>query len=109
MSLVRASARTSLALPGRANKLIIGKYPVPSELYLFWKKKRDIPGGMIIHSVSQFQQKVVWQYIWSSPERWYWRLRNIFDIMALPTLLFYILMTKTAYDAEEYVRNKNWY
>ena len=87
----------------------MGKYPVSQELHMYWKKKRDIPGGMIVHSVSQFQQKVVWQYIWSFPERWFWRLSNYANIAGLPLLLFYILMTKTAYDAEEYVRNKNWY
>jgi hypothetical protein len=86
-----------------------GKYPVSSELYLYWKKKKDIPGGMIIHSVSQFQQKVVWQYIWSFPERWFWRLNGFTNNMALPFLLFYGWMAKTAYDAEEYIRNKNWY
>ena len=107
MSLVRAALRTSLPLRGPSG--IIGKYPVSSELYMFWKKKKDIPGGMILHSVSQFQQKVVWQYIWSYPEKWFWRITNVFDMCALPTLLFYILMTKTAYDAEEYIRNKNWY
>jgi hypothetical protein len=86
-----------------------GKYPVPSELYMYWKKKKDIPGGMILHSVSQFQQKVVWQYIWSAPERWFWRAATYTNNLALPFLLFYILMAKTAYDAEEYVRNKIWY
>lgn len=76
---------------------------------MYWKKKRDCPGGMITHSVSQFQQKVVWQYIWSSPERLFWRGAKLFDVYLLPFLLFYILVAKTEYDAEQFIRNMNWY
>ena len=88
---------------------IQGKYPISGELSMFWKKKKEIPGGMIIHSVSHLQQKVVWQYIWASPERWFWRISTMANYVTLPFLLFYIWMLKTSYDAEEYVRNHLWF
>eukprot|EP00403_Amphidinium_massartii_P038620 CAMPEP_0178444152 /NCGR_PEP_ID=MMETSP0689_2-20121128/39327_1 /TAXON_ID=160604 /ORGANISM="Amphidinium massartii, Strain CS-259" /LENGTH=126 /DNA_ID=CAMNT_0020068309 /DNA_START=83 /DNA_END=464 /DNA_ORIENTATION=+ len=79
MSLRRAVIRASeLAAPLRKtpkrDQARLGTYPVPPEAHIWWSNRFQVPGGEIKQSFSMFQQKIMWQWFWNAPARWYWRL-----------------------------------
>merc|ERR1712113_965327 len=51
----------------------LGNYPVPEENYIWWKNRWCVPGGQVTQEVSYFQQKIMWQYWWNNPSKYYWR------------------------------------
>merc|ERR1712187_591674 len=51
----------------------LGTYPIPPEAYVWWQNRYRVPGGEIKQSFSPYQQKIMWQYLWNLPSRWYWR------------------------------------
>jgi len=88
----------------------LGTYPVPPDQFIWWKNRYQVPGGQIEQTVSQFQQKVMWQYFHSNPGKWWNRLSIGGWIMGTPCLVFYILMYKMCEaDVEEDIRSKIWY
>merc|ERR1712080_220341 len=78
MSLRRAIVRTKetaslLRKTPKKDQTRLGTYPVPPEQYVWWQNRFQVPGGQIQQSFTPYQQKVMWQYFWNFPSRWYWR------------------------------------
>jgi len=88
----------------------LGKYPVPLDQTIFWKNRYQVPGGQVEQSLSQFQQKVMWQYFYQNPGKWWNRMSINGWILGCPCLIFYILWYKMQEaDVEEDIRLKTWY
>jgi hypothetical protein len=115
MSLRRAIARTSeIAAPLRKtpkrDQLRIGTYPVPPEAAIWWMNRMQVPGGQIQQSFSPYQQKIMWQYFWNFPSRWYWRLSKWAWPVFIPAILVYVFIFKSCQlDVEADIRQKAWY
>merc|ERR1712129_339110 len=100
MSLRRAIARASeVTLPLRKtsarDQRRIGIYPVPPESAIWWRNRFQVPGGEIKQTFSPYQQKIMWQYFWGFPSRWYGRLSKWAWPLGVPTLIFYIVVYKS--------------
>merc|ERR1712118_359492 len=80
---------------------VIGSYPVPPENYIWWKNRWQVPGGQITQQVSPFQLKIMWQYFYNNPSKWYWRFSNWMWPVLMPAFMFYVLWQKVKADAEE--------
>mmetsp|Transcript_22621 Transcript_22621/g.41665 ORF Transcript_22621/g.41665 Transcript_22621/m.41665 type:complete len:117 (+) Transcript_22621:101-451(+) len=88
----------------------LGTYPVPPESYVLWKNRFQVPGGEIRQSFSPYQQKVMWQYFWAAPTRWYWRMSKWAWPIFTPMFLFYIFVYKSCqYDVEADIRAHSWW
>merc|ERR1712182_147062 len=61
-------------------------------------------GGQIQQSVSPYQLKIMWQYFYNAPSKWYWRFSEWMWPVLMPALMFFILWQKIKADAEEEVR-----
>ncbi|CAK9095942.1 Uncharacterized protein SCF082_LOCUS45061, partial [Durusdinium trenchii] len=99
MSLRRAVTRTSellsLRKTSQRDQLRLGSYPVPPEAYIWWCNRSQVPGGEIKQTFSHFQQKIMWQWFWNAPTRWYWRLSSWAWPVGVPALLMYIFVYKS--------------
>ena len=91
------------------NRQTLGSYPVPPENYIWWKNRWQVPGGEIRQQVSPFQLKIMWQYFYNNPSKWYWRFSNWMWPVLMPAFMFYVLWQKVKADAEEEVRLHSWY
>merc|ERR1711924_250398 len=80
---------------------VLGSYPVPPENYIWWKNRWQVPGGEIRQQVSPFQLKIMWQYFYNNPSKWYWRFSNWMWPVFMPALMFLVLWQKVKADAEE--------
>mmetsp|Transcript_72641 Transcript_72641/g.160403 ORF Transcript_72641/g.160403 Transcript_72641/m.160403 type:complete len:115 (+) Transcript_72641:75-419(+) len=114
MSLRRAVVRTSELLSLRKtsarDNLRVGSYPVPPEAYLWWQNRSQVPGGEIKQTFSHFQQKIMWQWFWNAPTRWYWRLSAWAWPVGVPCLLMYIFVYKSCEcDVEASIKAKYWW
>jgi len=111
MLLRRAIGRA--ALPTRIttnmNRKCVGSYPIPPETYVWWKNRWQVPVGEIRQSVSPFQLKMMWQYFYNFPARWYWRISNWMWPAVMPCIMFFIMWQKVKADAEEETRLHSWY
>merc|ERR1719333_1805328 len=110
MVLLRAVARASAPLrktPAFHQKRI-GTYPVPPEAKILWQNRFQVPGGQIVQSFTPYQQKIMWQYAWNFPSRWYWRLSKWAWPVGVPCLLVYVFIYKSCEaDAEADIRAKS--
>ncbi|CAJ1450424.1 unnamed protein product, partial [Effrenium voratum] len=83
----RSSELLSLRKTSQRDQARLGSYPVPPEAefemfaYIWWCNRfqaglmvRVVPGGEIKQTFSHLQQKIMWQWFWNAPGRWYWRL-----------------------------------
>mmetsp|Transcript_57282 Transcript_57282/g.168194 ORF Transcript_57282/g.168194 Transcript_57282/m.168194 type:complete len:116 (-) Transcript_57282:152-499(-) len=100
MSLRRAVARVSevssiLRKTSAKDQRRLGTYPVPPEARLWWMNRYQVPGGEIKQSFSPYQQKIMWQYFWNFPARWYWRMSSWAWPVGVPALIVYIFVFKT--------------
>mmetsp|Transcript_11938 Transcript_11938/g.17860 ORF Transcript_11938/g.17860 Transcript_11938/m.17860 type:complete len:116 (-) Transcript_11938:70-417(-) len=115
MSLRRAVVRASeVTLPlrktSRRDMQRLGSYPVPAEAYLWWLNRFQVPGGEIKQSFSPYQQKIMWQWFWNAPARWYWRLSKWAWPIGVPYLIIYIFAYKSCEaDVESGIRAKAWW
>merc|ERR1712166_567208 len=73
----------------------LGTYPVPPEQAIWWMNRMQVPGGQIQQSFSPYQQKVMWQYFWNFPTRWYWRLSKWAWPVFVPSILVYVFIFKS--------------
>mmetsp|Transcript_140876 Transcript_140876/g.248741 ORF Transcript_140876/g.248741 Transcript_140876/m.248741 type:complete len:116 (-) Transcript_140876:166-513(-) len=110
----RAIARVSVANPLRKttkrDQARVGTYPVPPEAAIWWGNRFQVPGGQITQSFTPYQQKVMWQYFWNGPSRWYWRLSKWAWPVFMPSLLTYIFIYRSCQlDVEQDIRQKSWY
>jgi len=70
----------------------------------------QVPGGQIQQTVSPYQQKIMWQFFWNAPQRWYWRLSRWAFPVITPYLIMYLFVYKACEaDVEEDIRSKTWY
>merc|ERR1711913_237858 len=94
MSLRRAIARASeVTLPlrktSKKDQTRLGVYPVPPEAY---------------------QQKIMWQWFWGAPSRWYWRYSKWAWPIGVPCLIMYVFVYKSCEaDVEADIRAKAWW
>merc|ERR1712226_653988 len=115
MSLRRAIVRAKeIALPLRKSpakdQKRIGTYPVPPEAFIWWLNRFQVPGGQIVQSFSPYQQKIMWQYWWNFPSRWYGRLSKWAWPIFVPYSLCYIFVYQScAADVEADIRAKAWW
>lgn len=115
MSLRRAIARVSeTTLPLRKtsarDQLRLGSYPVPPEAHIWWANRSQVPGGEIKQTFSHLQQKIMWQWFWNAPARWYWRLSSLAWPAGVPCLLMYIFVYKSCEcDVEASIKAKTWW
>eukprot|EP00928_Gymnodinium_smaydae_P098964 TRINITY_DN9325_c0_g1_i2.p1 TRINITY_DN9325_c0_g1~~TRINITY_DN9325_c0_g1_i2.p1 ORF type:complete len:116 (-),score=18.06 TRINITY_DN9325_c0_g1_i2:69-416(-) len=115
MSLRRAIARVSVAtLPLRKtpkrDQVRLGSYPVPPEAKIWWQNRFQVPGGQIVQSMSPYQQKIMWQWFWNGPSRWYWRLSKWAWPIGVPCALMYVFVYKSCKaDVEADIRAKSWW
>merc|ERR1719162_39405 len=115
MSLRRAVARVSevtapLRKTTKRDQTRIGIYPVPPEAAIWWANRFQVPGGQITQSFSPFQQKIMWQYWWNSPSRWYGRLSKWAWPVFVPYAICYIFIYKSCEaDVEADIRAKAWW
>lgn len=115
MSLLRAIARASkeinpLRKSSKKDQLRIGTYPVPPEAQIWWQNRFQVPGGQIVQSFSPYQQKIMWQYFWNFPSRWYWRTSKWAWPIGVPCLIVYIFVFKSMEaDVEADIRAKAWW
>ena len=91
------------------NRKTVGHYPIPDETYCWWKNRWQVPGGQIQQSVSPYQLKIMWQYFYNAPSKWYWRFSEWMWPVLMPALMFFVLWQKIKADAEEEVRLHSWY
>eukprot|EP00927_Polykrikos_kofoidii_P063730 TRINITY_DN58596_c0_g1_i1.p3 TRINITY_DN58596_c0_g1~~TRINITY_DN58596_c0_g1_i1.p3 ORF type:complete len:117 (-),score=13.93 TRINITY_DN58596_c0_g1_i1:110-460(-) len=111
----RAMARASeAALPLRKTPKFhqkrLGTYPVPPETTIWWLNRYQVPGGQIQQSFSPYQQKIMWQYLWNGPSRWYWRLSKWAWPVFVPAGLVYVFIYKSCEaDVEADIRAKAWW
>eukprot|EP00930_Biecheleria_cincta_P053431 TRINITY_DN3893_c0_g1_i3.p2 TRINITY_DN3893_c0_g1~~TRINITY_DN3893_c0_g1_i3.p2 ORF type:complete len:136 (+),score=15.57 TRINITY_DN3893_c0_g1_i3:62-409(+) len=115
MSLRRAVARASevgmpLRKTGARDQARLGSYPVPPEAHIWWSNRSQVPGGEIKHTFSHLQQKIMWQWFWNAPARWYWRLSAWAWPVGVPALIMYIFVYKSCEaDVEAGIRAKAWW
>mmetsp|Transcript_41112 Transcript_41112/g.116392 ORF Transcript_41112/g.116392 Transcript_41112/m.116392 type:complete len:116 (+) Transcript_41112:73-420(+) len=115
MSLRRAIVRArEVAQPlrktSKKDQTRLGTYPVPPEAYVWWQNRYQVPGGEIKQSFSPYQQKIMWQWLWNTPSRWYWRMSKWSWQFGVPTLIFYIFVYKSCEkDVEADIRAKSWW
>merc|ERR1712150_154892 len=111
---IRTAARVRQCLPSRGTPAImkkrLGVYPVPPEECIKWNNRYQVPGGQIQQSFSPYQMKIMWQYFWNFPSRWYWRLSKWAWPVGVPCLLVYVFIYKSCEaDVEADIRAKSWY
>mmetsp|Transcript_90318 Transcript_90318/g.251294 ORF Transcript_90318/g.251294 Transcript_90318/m.251294 type:complete len:116 (+) Transcript_90318:87-434(+) len=115
MSLRRAIVRASeVAMPlrrtSRKDMTRVGVYPVPPETRIWWDNRYQVPGGEIKQTFSPYQQKIMWQWFWNAPSRWYWRTSKWAWPIGVPGLIFYIFVYKSCEaDVEADIRAKSWW
>mmetsp|Transcript_72129 Transcript_72129/g.215215 ORF Transcript_72129/g.215215 Transcript_72129/m.215215 type:complete len:116 (+) Transcript_72129:90-437(+) len=115
MSLRRAIARVSEAtLPlrktSKKDQTRLGVYPVPPEAHIWWQNRYQVPGGEIKQTFSPYQQKIMWQFFWNAPTRWYWRLSKWAWPVGVPCLIMYIFVYKSCEaDVEADIKAKAWW
>eukprot|EP00811_Abedinium_folium_P017308 NODE_26235_length_558_cov_5.227378.p1 GENE.NODE_26235_length_558_cov_5.227378~~NODE_26235_length_558_cov_5.227378.p1 ORF type:complete len:116 (-),score=28.04 NODE_26235_length_558_cov_5.227378:188-535(-) len=88
----------------------LGSYPVPPEASVLWKNRFQVPGGQIQQSMSPYQQKIMWQYFWNYPARWYWRFSKWAWPVGVPCLIVYVFIYRSCKaDVEADIRAKAWW
>ncbi|CAE8586443.1 unnamed protein product [Polarella glacialis] len=92
------------------DQLRVGTYPVPPETCIWWANRSQVPGGEIKQTFSHLQQKIMWQWFWNAPARWYWRLSAWAWPLGVPALIMYIFVYKSCEsDVEAGIRAKAWW
>eukprot|EP00437_Effrenium_voratum_P008473 CAMPEP_0181427948 /NCGR_PEP_ID=MMETSP1110-20121109/16428_1 /TAXON_ID=174948 /ORGANISM="Symbiodinium sp., Strain CCMP421" /LENGTH=134 /DNA_ID=CAMNT_0023551163 /DNA_START=65 /DNA_END=467 /DNA_ORIENTATION=+ len=103
----RSSELLSLRKTSQRDQARLGSYPVPPEAYIWWCNRFQVPGGEIKQTFSHLQQKIMWQWFWNAPGRWYWRLSAWAWPVGVPALLMYIFVYKSCEcDVEQSIKAK---
>lgn len=92
------------------NKAKLGKFPITNEQYLFWKGRANNPGGVVVQEMSGFQQKVMFQYWWMAPQKWYYKInRSAFSYIGLFFFFFLTMFQGTTHAIEMDIRSRHWW